>query len=223
MKRVGDLLVATALLVVLSPIILVVAVAIKLDSEGPVFYRSRRVGQHGREFGMLKFRKMHRDASGPPLTAANDERLTRIGVFLTRSKLDELPQLVNVVRGEMSLVGPRPEDPTFVRLHPGKWGEVLRVKPGITGLSQLAFARESSILERPEFDGRYVDRILPAKLQTDGLYIARHSILLDAQILCWTAVVVLFGIDVAVDRGTGRLSVRRRPAVAPAASGQEAA
>jgi len=222
-KRAADLLVATGLLILLSPVILIIALAIKLDSEGPVFYRARRVGQHGREFGMLKFRKMHRDASGPPLTAANDSRLTRLGVFLARSKLDELPQLVNVIRGEMSLVGPRPEDPSFVRLHPGKYGEVLQAKPGITGLSQLAFARESRILQRPEYHGSYADRILPAKLQTDGLYINRRSILLDARILAWTAAAVVLGIDVAVDRATGRLSTRRRPPCTQVPRGREVA
>ena len=158
---------------------------------------------------MLKFRKMHQDTHGPPLTSLNDDRLTRLGSFLTRSKLDELPQLLNVIRDEMSLVGPRPEDPAFVALHEKEYEPVLRAKPGITGLSQLAFAREDRILDRPEFAGRYAERLMPAKLETDMLYISRWSNSLDARILCWTVAAVLFRVEVAVDRRTCSLSVRR--------------
>jgi lipopolysaccharide/colanic/teichoic acid biosynthesis glycosyltransferase len=209
-KRAFDVVIAALLLIPLAPVMLVLAAAVKLDSAGPVLYRCRRVGLLGRDFEMLKFRKMHRDAAGPPLTSLNDDRLTRLGTFLTRSKLDELPQLLNVIRGDMSLVGPRPEDPAFVAIYPEEYRPVLQAKPGITGLSQLAFAQENRILQRPELAGRYVDRLLPAKLKTDALYIARRSAILDAQILGWTVATVLFGIDVAVDRETCRLSVRRR-------------
>ena len=209
-KRCYDVAVAVALLIVLTPVMLLIAVAIRLDSAGPVFYRSRRVGLEGREFAMLKFRKMHRGAAGPLLTSRNDARLTRVGSFLVKTKLDELPQIWNVIRGDMSLVGPRPEDPAFVALYPHEYSAVLKAKPGITGLSQLAFAQENRILERPELAGRYVDRLMPAKIQTDLLYIARWSTFLDTQILAWTVATVLFGIDVAVDRQTSRLSVRRR-------------
>ncbi len=208
-KRILDILISVSLLILLSPVMLVLAAVIKLDSRGPVLYRSRRVGRLGREFAMLKFRKMRDDAAGPRLTSLNDDRLTRIGSFLTRSKLDELPQFLNVLRGEMSLVGPRPEDPAFVALHSAQYGAVLRAKPGITGLSQLAFAREDRILNRPEFAGRYVERLMPAKIKTDTLYIARWSNILDARILCWTVAAVVFRSDVAVDRQTCRLSVRK--------------
>ena len=210
LKRVYDVGVAGTLLVLLSPVLLLLAVAIKLDSRGPVLYRSRRIGLHGREFAMLKFRKMLRDAAGPPLTALNDERLTRMGSFLGRTKLDELPQLWNVVRGEMSLVGPRPEAPVFVATHPEEFRAILEARPGITGLSQLAFAKESMVLERQEFAGRYVDRLLPAKLAIDRMYVALRSTRIDTSILAWTAAAMLLRIDVAVDRETGRLSVRRR-------------
>jgi len=210
-KRSLDVAIAVALLLLLWPLMLVLAVAIKLESAGPVLYRSRRVGVDGREFAMLKFRKMHRDAAGPLITSADDERLTRMGSLLARTKLDELPQLWNVVRGEMSLVGPRPEDPAFVALYRNAYGPVLRARPGITGLSQLAFAKESLILARPELAGSYADRLLPAKIDIDTLYVARRSVRLDARILLWTAAAVLLGLDVAVDRQTGRLSVRRRP------------
>src|SRR5205823_1367512 len=123
------------------------ALAIRLESRGSVLYRCRRVGQGGHEFSMLKFRKMQRDAAGGPLTAADDERFTRIGKLLAKTKLDEVPQLWNVLRGTMSLVGPRPEDPSFVSMLVSEYEQILRIKPGITGLSQLAFARETEILD----------------------------------------------------------------------------
>ena len=220
-KRSYDVAFGLLLLLVLSPLMIALALAIKLDSSGPVLYRSRRVGLRGREFSMLKFRKMHRDAAGPPLTSRNDDRLTRIGSFLSRTKLDELPQLWNVVRGEMSLVGPRPEDPQFVTLYPTGFVAVLEARPGITGLSQLAFAKEDRILERPELAGSYVDRLLPAKIAIDTLYVRRRSIVRDTFILAWTAAAILFGVDVAVDRETGSLSIRRREPCVQASTSPE--
>jgi len=220
-KRLYDVVLASALLVLLLPLMLVLALAIKLDSRGPVLYRSRRVGRRGREFAMLKFRKMHRDAGGPPLTALNDERFTRMGSFLGRTKLDELPQLWNVVRGEMSLVGPRPEAPVFVATCQDEFRAILEARPGITGLSQLAFVKESSVLEREEFAGRYVDRLLPAKMAIDRIYVSRRSARMDTSILAWTAAVTFLRIDVAVDRQSGRLSVRRRTAAPQADAGEQ--
>ena len=209
-KRFADLVVSITLFTVLLPLMMVLALAITLQSPGPVLYRSRRVGVGGREFAMLKFRKMRRDATGPPLTSQNDDRLTRIGALLRGTKLDELPQLWNVIRGDMSLVGPRPEDPTFVALYPEEFTVILSTRPGITGLSQLAFANEASILERPDLAGRYADRLLPLKMRLDQLYIARRSTLLDAKILLWTIVAVVLRSEVAVDRQSCRLSIRRR-------------
>jgi lipopolysaccharide/colanic/teichoic acid biosynthesis glycosyltransferase len=210
LKRACDLILAALMLVLLIPLMLAIALAIKLESRGPVLYRSRRVGLRGHEFSMFKFRKMHRDAAGPPLTAKDDERLTAVGSLLARTKLDELPQLWNVIRGDMSLVGPRPEDPLFVALYPEEYRTVLAVRPGITGLSQLAFAKENLILERPELAGSYADRLLPAKIGIDSLYVERHSLAMDAHILLWTVGAIVAGLDVAVDRQCGSLSVRRR-------------
>ena len=210
LKRTCDFVLASLVLVLLMPLMLVIAVAIKLDSPGQVLYRSRRVGLRGTEFAMLKFRKMHRDAAGPPLTAKDDDRLTRVGAVLARTKLDELPQLWNVIRGDMSLVGPRPEDPIFVALYPDEYRTVLAVRPGITGLSQLAFAKETLILERPELVGSYADRLLPAKIRIDSLYVVRRSLTMDAHILLWTVGAIVSGLDIAVDRESGSLSVRRR-------------
>lgn len=217
-KRALDLAVAIALLVVIAPLVLVVAVAIKIEGRGPVFYRCRRAGQGGPEFAMLKFRKMFDGARGPALTAPNDARFTRVGRFLARTKLDEIPQLVNVLRGEMSLVGPRPEDPEFVRVEPEKFATVLAVRPGITGLSQLAFAREGEILDPSNRIEHYLGAILPQKLALDALYTRQRSIRMDVAILAWTAFAVIARRDVAVNRATGQLTRREPRSVQPVAA-----
>jgi lipopolysaccharide/colanic/teichoic acid biosynthesis glycosyltransferase len=212
-KRGLDLAAASTLLLVLLPLIVVVAVAIRLDSRGPAFFRCRRVGFGGREFGMLKFRKMVHDAGGGALTAPEDDRFTRFGRVLAKTKLDEIPQLWNVVKGEMSLVGPRPEDAGFIELCTDEYRHILRVRPGITGLSQLAFARESEILDPNDRHGHYVSKLLPAKARMDCLYVSRRSLGMDLKILLWTAAAVLLRLEVAVHRQSGRLS-RRRPRLA---------
>jgi lipopolysaccharide/colanic/teichoic acid biosynthesis glycosyltransferase len=208
-KRVVDLVVAVVLLVLIFPIAVVLAAAIWLEDRGPVLYRCRRIGQRGREFNMLKFRKMQDDAAGPPLTSADDDRFTRVGRFLARSKLDELPQLWNVIRGEMSLVGPRPEDPEFVALHPTAYETIVRIRPGITGLCQLAFAKESQIIGDNDPVQVYAERFLPQKLGIDLVYVQQRTVILDFKILFWTGVVLLRK-DVAVHRQTGRLTLRRQ-------------
>jgi len=213
-KRVFDVLGAALLLVLLLPLFVLVSIAIKLDSRGPLLYRSQRVGSQGRTFHMLKFRKMRDDASGSPLTARRDERFTRVGSFLARTKLDELPQLWNVLRGHMSLVGPRPEDPIFVDLYRDHFTAILSMRPGITGLSQLAFAKESYVLdtlEGPDPMVQYTERLLPQKLGLDRLYVTNRSMRGDIRILVWTTVAVLINLNVSVDRRDGRLTVRRRP------------
>ena len=209
---------AALLLVLFLPVIVVLAILIRLDSPGSVFFRCRRVGRDGKEFGMLKFRKMHAGASGIELTSPDDERFTRLGRMLAKSKLDELPQLWNVLRGEMSLVGPRPEDLRFVRLQAEAYEQICRVNPGITGLTQLAFACESEILNPDDRVGHYVERLLPEKIRLDRLYSERRSIVMDLRILAWTIVPVLFRRDVSVHRESGRLKVRRRPVPAPSAA-----
>jgi lipopolysaccharide/colanic/teichoic acid biosynthesis glycosyltransferase len=211
MKRFLDLVLAVAALILLGPLIIALAIAIKLESPGPILYRSRRVGIGGRELKMLKFRKMRVLAAGPALTATEDERFTRLGGFLARTRLDELPQLWNVLTGSMSFVGPRPEDPSFVTIRKTEYVRILQVKPGITGLTQLAFARESEILDQQDPVGDYVDRLLPAKTQIDKLYVRRRSLAMDLSILAWTVAALLFRVEVAVNRATGALSVRQRP------------
>jgi len=218
-KRVLDVAVAATLLVLTAPLFLAVAVFIKIDSRGPVFYRCRRVGFQGREIAMLKFRKMKDRATGAALTVADDDRLTSVGRVLARTKLDELPQLWNVLKGEMSLVGPRPEDPEFVARYPKEYTRILHVRPGVTGLCQLAFAKESTILDAADRVGDYVSRLLPQKVALDTLYATRRSLAMDVRILVWTAVAVIGRCDVAVNREAGRMSIRRpRTTIFPASA-----
>jgi lipopolysaccharide/colanic/teichoic acid biosynthesis glycosyltransferase len=209
-KRVLDVTVASALLLLLSPLILCVSLAIAADSRGGILYRCARIGQNGQPMLMLKFRKMHDGASGVALTVVDDQRFTRTGRFLARTKLDEIPQLWNVLRGEMSLVGPRPEDPGFVERCPDDFADNLLAKPGITGLCQLAYARESEVLDPENRVEDYVVRLLPNKLALDRLYVQNRSLLMDLRILSWTAIAVVLRRDVAVHRSTGGLSLRRR-------------
>ena len=209
-RRLLDILVATMLLVLLVPLLLALALAVRFDSRGPSFYRCSRVGARRRPLRMLKFRKMFDNAAGSPLTSPDDERFTRVGRFLARTKLDELPQLLHVIRGDMSLVGPRPEDPLFVRLHDKDYDGILRVKPGMTGFSQLAFARESEILDSENRLLHYKTKVLPQKIKLDALYAERASLWLNLRILYWTFVAVALRRAVAVNRADGTLS-RRAP------------
>ncbi len=221
--RLLDRLGAGILLLLLAPMIIALAVAITLDSPGPPFFWCRRIGYRNREFGMVKFRKMHVGVTGLPLTSPNDDRFTRLGRFLSKSKLDEIPQLWNVLRGEMSLVGPRPEDRRFVELQAEAYATILNVKPGITCLSQIAFVRESEILDPADRERQYLERVLPQKVLLDQLYAEQRSFRLNVRILAWTLAAVVFHRQVAVHRDTGRLTLRRRPAFEPAAQQLEAA
>jgi lipopolysaccharide/colanic/teichoic acid biosynthesis glycosyltransferase len=223
LKRLLDVLGASLLLVALFPLIAVIAIAIKLDSRGPVFYRCRRIGLGGQELGMLKFRKMHGDAAGLPLTVREDPRLTPSGRILAKTKLDELPQLWNVLKGEMSLVGPRPEDPRFVEVRASDYALILSVRPGITGLSQLAFAKESEILDPLRRIDDYYERFLPQKIAIDRLYASRRNMWGDLNILAWTATAVFLRKDVAVNRKTGELTLRKRPAIRELAAARSTA
>ncbi len=210
LKRTVDFTFALAVLLLTLPIIAIVAAAIVIESPGPVFFRAERVGLNGRRLRMLKFRKMHHNASGLPLTADDDERFTRIGRFLSRAKLDEVPQLWHVLKGEMSLIGPRPEDPRFVAERPADYDEILRVRPGVTGLSQIAFAEESAILCKDDPISHYRERIFPQKIRLDRMYARRPTLAMDFQIIFWTAAAVMLRRQVAVHRSTGKMNLRRR-------------
>jgi lipopolysaccharide/colanic/teichoic acid biosynthesis glycosyltransferase len=209
-KRALDIVVSLVALVALLPLLALIALAITFESRGPVFFRSPRIGRGGRQLAMLKFRKMHADAAGIPLTTHADARLTRVGAFLARSKLDELPQLWHVLRGEMSLVGPRPETVGFVDHHRNEYDEILSVRPGLVGLSQIAFVAEGRILDEEDPLEHYVSAILPQKVTLDLIYARSRNVLVDVRILLWSLVAVLLRRQVAVHRRTGRMNLRRR-------------
>jgi lipopolysaccharide/colanic/teichoic acid biosynthesis glycosyltransferase len=208
--RAVDVLVSAVLLVLLLPVILVAAIVIRIDSPGAAFFRVDRVGFKGRPLRMLKFRKMRDDATGPNLTTDDDHRFTRVGVLLAKLKIDELPQLWHVLRGEMSLVGPRPEDPEFVLMHEQVYRIILGVRPGITGLSQVAFAEESRILDDDDPHSHYVGKILPQKVLLDEMYAEERSLKLNLRILFWTTAAVIMRRQVAVHRDSGKMNLRRR-------------
>jgi lipopolysaccharide/colanic/teichoic acid biosynthesis glycosyltransferase len=180
-------------LIVLSPLFLLIALAIKLTSPGPVFYRSMRVGRNGAPFRIYKFRSMVSDADkrGPGITAAGDPRITPVGRLLRRTKLDELPQLINVLKGEMSLVGPRPEDPRYVALYTDEQRQVLRVRPGITSAASLAYRHEEQILSGVDWETQYRQQVMPAKLALDLEYLSRRTVASDLALI-WRTVTALF-------------------------------
>lgn len=192
-RRLLDMVAAVAGLVLLGPLFLAIAAAIKLDSPGPVFYRARRVGRHGQEFRLYKFRSMVADADrrGPGITAAGDRRITRVGRFLRRTKLDELPQLINVLKGEMSLVGPRPEDPRYVALYTPEQRRVLEARPGITSAASLAFRHEEQLLSGPDWEQVYRTQVMPAKLALDLDYLDRRTLASDLALI-WRTILAMF-------------------------------
>jgi lipopolysaccharide/colanic/teichoic acid biosynthesis glycosyltransferase len=214
LKRAFDVVVAAVVLLILLPLLLVIALLIVLESPGPVFYRHTRAGFRGRPLRMLKFRKMHRNARGTYLTLSGDERLTRIGAWLARSKLDELPQLWHVLRGEMSLVGPRPESPVCVVRYVEQYDVILSVRPGLTGYTQLAFCREGSILDVNDPERHYLTGLLPQKVALDRFYAEHLSLRRDVLILAATIATLVFRQPVAVHRTTCTVTRRRRPAAA---------
>jgi lipopolysaccharide/colanic/teichoic acid biosynthesis glycosyltransferase len=191
-KRAFDLVVGSAALAAAAPILAGVAAAMRLSADrGPFLHRARRMGEGGRIIVVLKIRTMAVGSGGSPLTASDDPRVTRLGRSLRRYRIDELPQLVNVVKGEMSLVGPRPEDPAFVDLDDALHRKVFMAKPGITGLAQLQYHAEAALLEGPGAEDRYRTEILPAKLRLDAEYLDHRSVWLDLRILVRTVGTVL--------------------------------
>ncbi|MBJ6801944.1 sugar transferase [Geomonas propionica] len=189
-KRLFDLFWAVPGLIVLSPLFLVLALWIKRDSSGPVFFRQVRVGRGGRHFSIYKFRTMCSDAEakGRQITVGADPRITRSGSFLRKYKLDELPQLINVVLGDMSLVGPRPEVPRYVELYPERVRElVLSVPPGITDYASLEYRDENAILGRsPDPERAYIEEVMPAKLRYCERYVSERSLWVDLKLILAT-------------------------------------
>ena len=197
MKRLFDLAVSVIGIVLLVPVFAAIAILVKCDSPGPVFFRHLRVGMSGKPFHMVKFRTMHDALSSPRLQMAigTDKRVTRAGNFLRRYKLDELPQLFNVLAGQMSLVGPRPEIPLYVAQYsPRDRDIVLSVRPGITDLASIRFRNESEYLARQRDPERvYIEDILPRKLRLNRFYVRHQSMRFDLMLILMTVYAVLGG------------------------------
>jgi lipopolysaccharide/colanic/teichoic acid biosynthesis glycosyltransferase len=215
-KRILESLLAGALLVLSLPLLAILVILVQLESRGPVFHRCDRTGFRGRPLRMIKLRKMRPGVSGAPLTGRDDDRLTRVGAWLARSRLDELPQLWHVVRGDMALIGPRPEDPRFVAAHVRDYETILSVRPGITGLAQVAFVDEWDDLAGEDAVAVYHERILPRKVRIDRYYALRRSWWLDLRIAALTPVAVVRGR--AIERLAAEIEreVPEQPAPAPA-------
>lgn len=188
MPRALEIVIALLGLIVLAPFLMICGIVVRMSDGGPVFYRARRVGRGGEEFALLKFRTMVIDADkrGGGLTAAQDTRITPAGRFLRRTKCDELPQLYNVLMGDMSFVGPRPEDPRYVRLYSEEQRQVLAIRPGITSAASLYFRNESDLLSGPDPEGTYVHSILPQKLAIELEYVRSRSMLSDVRVILHT-------------------------------------
>lgn len=184
-KRLFDVFSSLCVLLLFSPLFLLIAVWIILDSRGGVFYKQVRVGKNQREFGLLKFRSMRTNADkAGQLTIGNDARVTKVGRFIRKYKLDELPQVINILKGEMSVVGPRPEVPKYVSLYTNEQLKVLSVLPGLTDYASIEYLDEQRVLgaaDNPE--KLYIDEVMPAKLKLNLKYIQERSLAIDVKLI----------------------------------------
>ncbi len=190
-KRVFDITCSGLGIIILSPVLIIIAILIKKGSDGPVFFKQIRVGEKGKKFEILKYRTMVVDAEklGRQITVGNDSRITKIGGFLRKYKLDELPQLFNVFKGDMSLVGPRPEVPRYVELYNEEQRKVLDVKPGITDLASIRYKDENDLLGTAEDpDDMYINTIMPDKLALNLEYIRKSNVFFDVYIIINTII-----------------------------------
>ena len=195
-KRFFDIVVSLLGILITSPILLVVSVLIKLTSKGPVFYKQERIGKDEKPFFILKYRTMvvNADQQGLKITVGGDKRITGVGKFLRKSKLDELPQLFNVFAGQMSLVGPRPEVAEYVSLYNEEQRKVLSVRPGITDYASVCFRNENEILAEAENPQKeYIEHIMPLKLRYNAKYIEEMSVWTDLKLIFLTLYVILGG------------------------------
>jgi lipopolysaccharide/colanic/teichoic acid biosynthesis glycosyltransferase len=194
LKRLFDILASVAGIILLSPLFIIIVVIIKIRSPGPIFYHATRVGRYGQTFKLFKFRSMgvNADKLGPAVTGAKDSRITPIGRFLRQTKLDELPQLLNVLRGEMSVVGPRPEDPRYVAFYNEEQLKVLNVRPGITSPASIQYRDEESILNGDDWEKHYIEQVMPAKLAIDLEYLDNANLRQDILIIFQTLVRVFW-------------------------------
>jgi len=189
MKRFFDIVLSIAGLLVVLPFLPFIAVLIKFDSRGPVFFRQERIGKGFRRFTIYKLRTMQADADkrGALITAGGDNRVTKAGFFLRKYKIDELPQLFNVLRGDMSFVGPRPEVSRYVQLFEKDYRKLLTVRPGITDPASLTYANEEAILGNANaFEDVYINRILPEKIKLSSQYVDNHNLMTDLKLILMT-------------------------------------
>lgn len=202
LKRIFDLSAACIGLIMLSPLLLLAAVMVKLSSHGPALFRQERIARGGRPFFILKFRTMVTDAPklGGQITFGADPRITLIGRILRKTKIDELPQLFNVLRGDMSLVGPRPEVRKYVEMFADDYKDILRVRPGITDLASVKYRDEAAILgQAADPEREYVERVLPEKIRLAKEYVRRQSLFFDL----WIIFATLFTVAIdAMKHGT---------------------
>ena len=195
-KRAMDIVLSACALAILWPLLLLIALAIWIDDPGPVFYRQVRVGRNGKTFRIFKFRSMVMDADkkGLAITVGRDSRITRVGAVLRKTKLDELAQLLNVLFGQMSFVGPRPEVPKYVELYTPYQRQVLLVRPGITDYASIAYRNENDLLAgAPDPETMYIEQIMPDKIELNMKYLREISPLADIRLILKTIVAVIKG------------------------------
>ncbi len=195
-KRAMDIVLSACALAILWPLLLLIALAIWIDDPGPVFYRQVRVGRNGKTFRIFKFRSMVMDADkkGLAITVGRDSRITRVGAVLRKTKLDELAQLLNVLFGQMSFVGPRPEVPKYVELYTPYQRQVLLVRPGITDYASIAYRNENDLLAgAPNPEAMYIEQIMPDKIELNMKYLREISPLADIRLILKTIVAVIKG------------------------------
>ena len=193
-KRIFDCLFSSIGLIIISPIFMLLSLLIALDSQGGIFYKQVRIGKNMRPFKLFKFRTMYAnsDKKGLLTVGDNDNRITRVGYYLRKYKLDELPQLINVLIGEMSFVGPRPEVEKYVKLYNNEQQKVLSVKPGITDWASIRYVNESELLARSsEPEKTYINEIMPAKLAINLEYVKQNNLLIDIKIILHTFKAIL--------------------------------
>ena len=188
LKRIFDIILSLFGLIILLPFMLIMAILIKLDSKGPIFFRQFRVTKNGREFKIFKYRTMKVGSDKySQITVGKDKRITKIGSFLRKYKLDEIPQLINVLIGDMSLVGPRPEVPKYVALYTDEQKEILKVRAGITDYASIEFSNENDLLASEEDPEKaYIKKVMPKKIELNKKYISEISMLTDIKIILLT-------------------------------------
>jgi lipopolysaccharide/colanic/teichoic acid biosynthesis glycosyltransferase len=189
LKRLLDILASSVALILLFPLLFILGVAVAVTSPGGAFFRQVRVGKDGREFALLKFRSMRpgSEAGGQITVGTRDPRITGVGHFLRKTKLDELPQLINILKGDMSVIGPRPEVPKYVALYSSEQRKVLSVRPGLSSLASIAYINENEVLGRSNDPERtYIEEVMPAKLELDLRYVQEQGLVMDLRIIAST-------------------------------------